>query len=67
MGQELIYSVLARPTLQPKDLVFRRRVSSLFKSEKNKTRSEEDNTENFQTENEVLDEQKQKKIVDLKA
>ena len=67
MGQELLYNILPRPTLQPKDLVFRRRVSSLFKSEKNKTAAEDDNTEGTVTEQEIQNKKKSKKIIDLKA
>ena len=36
MGQELLYSVLARPTLRPSDLVFRRRVDKMAKNEDSK-------------------------------
>ncbi|MCR5536869.1 MAG: hypothetical protein K6F05_05580 [Succinivibrio sp.] len=67
MGQELIYSILPRPTLQPKDLVFRRRVSSLIKSQKGRTCSEDENAEGTVGQEENPNEKKHKKIIDLKA
>ena len=42
MGQEIIYSVLTRPTLKPSDLVYRRRVSSADASERSLSATVED-------------------------
>lgn len=47
MGQEIIYSVLTRPTLKPSDLVYRRRVSSTDASEQSLSATEEDEDKDY--------------------